>query len=149
MRRACSLGVISIGLLTLTMAGCSGGGKKITGSVNFNGKPLTDARVAFHPKDNRNLSAADVRTDQQGHFEILPRPKGGASLPPGQYVVLIRKLVDKQGNVPNDETYGQLEAAGQLRNLVPTQYSDRNFPQINVEIKSDTQEIPLIELKGG
>ncbi|HEY7311763.1 MAG TPA: hypothetical protein VH643_20540 [Gemmataceae bacterium] len=149
MNRVCSMGMVVISLLSVSMTGCSGGGGKLTGSVNLNGKPLADARVEFHPKDNLNLSAADVRTDQQGHFEILPRPKGGKSLPPGQYVVLVRKLVDKQGNVPDDENYGQLEAAGQLINQVPPRYGDRDFPQINVEINSDTKEIPPFELKGG
>jgi hypothetical protein len=147
MKRRYSVGIIHLGWLCLVMAGCSAGAGKITGSVQLDGQPLADARVEFHPKEDINLSAADVRTNQEGRFEVLPRPRSSESLPPGAYVVLIRKLVDKQGNVPDDENYGQLEAAGQLLNKVPPRYSDRDFPQVTVEIKSDTKELPPFELK--
>jgi hypothetical protein len=137
------------GLLGLSVAGCGGGGgTKITGSVTLDGQPLPDARLEFHPKNNLNLAVADVRTDQQGQFEIAPRPKGGKTgLAPGQYVVLVRKLVDKDGNVPNQEDYGQLEAAGQLVNKLPAKYSDSAFPQITVDVSADTKTLPPIELK--
>jgi len=129
------------------MAGCSGGGGKITGSVTLDGQPLTDARVEFHPSETLNLTVADVRTDQQGHFEVPPRPKGKEGLPPGKYVVFVRKLVDKKGNVPNDEEYGQLEAAGQLINKVPERYSSFDSPSLSADVTKDTKELPPFQLK--
>jgi hypothetical protein len=68
-------------------------------------------------------------------------------LAPGKYIILIRKLVDKKGNVPSDEDYGQLEAANQLVNKVPAKYSDKDFPQITVEIQADTKTLKPFELK--
>lgn len=147
MRRRDFAAAVLMGLVGLTLAGCSGGAGKISGTVNLDGQPLADARVEFHPKQALQQSLADVRTDAQGHFEVQPRPKSRESLPPGQYVVLIRKLVDDKGNVPGDEDYGQLEAAGKLRNKVPQRYNDRDFPQITVEVKPDTKEFPPFELK--
>jgi len=138
---------VLVALLGFVLAGCSGG-KKITGTVTLNGQPLADARVEFHPKDNLNLSVADVKTDAQGNYEIPPRPKGGEGLRPGQYVVLVRKLVDKSGAVPSPEDYGQLEAAGKLKNAVPPQYSDTAFPKITMDVSADTKTLPPIELKG-
>lgn len=149
MSRVCPVGAVLIGLLGLTVAGCSGGsGAKITGSVTLDGQPLSDARVEFHPRDNLNLSVAVAQTNQEGKFEILARPKSKEILPPGEYVVFVRKLVDKSGNVPSAEDYGQKEAAGELVNKVPAKYSDRNFPQnlIKVEVKSDTKVLSPFEL---
>lgn len=148
MRRVYLLGAVLSGVLSVTVAGCSSGTNKITGAVHFNGQPLADARVEFHPRDNLNMAVADVRTDREGKFEVRPRPRSKEVLPPGQYVVFVRKLVDQKGNVPNDEEYGQLEAAGQLSNQVPDSYSDRFFPQITVDIKPDTRSLDPFELKG-
>lgn len=147
MKRLSLFGALLIGVLSFSVAGCSAGGNKITGSVNLDGKPLADARVEFRPRDNLNVPAADARTDPAGKFEILPRPRSDQILPPGEYVVFVRKLVDKTGNVPSDEDYGQLEAAGQLINKVPAHYSDSAFPQLTVNIKADTRNLPPFELK--
>jgi hypothetical protein len=136
-----------MGLLSFVLAGCSGG-TKITGTVTLNGQPLADARIEFHPRANLNLSVAEARTDAQGNYEIPPRPRGGVGLPPGQYVVLIRKMVDKSGAVPDEKDYGQLQAAGQLSNKVPAQYSDTAFPKITMDVSADTKTLPPIELKG-
>jgi hypothetical protein len=136
-----------IALLGLTAVGCSGSGKKITGSVTLNGQPLADARVEFHPKSNLNIAAAEARTDAQGNFEILPRPRSSEILAPGDYVVFVRKMVDRKGAVPSEEDYGQLLAAGQLVNKVPPVYSDRDFPQLTATIDSNTQTLPPFQLK--
>ena len=139
--------LVLIGLFSLVLDGCSGG-KKITGTVTLNGQPLADAQVEFHPRENLNLSVAEAKTDAQGNYEIPPRPRGGEGLPPGQYVVFVRKMVDKNGAVPDAKDYGQLEAAGQLINKVPAQYSDRFSPKITMDVSADTKTLPPIELKG-
>jgi hypothetical protein len=153
MRRVSLVAAVLIGLLSLTAVGCSGNKGKITGSVTLDGQPVADAQVEFLLQSNKNAPVANVRTDQQGNFAVLPRPKGGGpGLPPGQYVVLIRKMVDKSGNVPPDsdnpaEDYRQLEAAGKLVNKLPAKYNDPPFPVLTVEVKSDTKELKPFELK--
>jgi hypothetical protein len=154
MRRVSPVGAVLIGLLGLTVVGCSGNKRKITGSVTLDGQPVADARVEFLLQSSKDAPVANVRTDQQGNFEVPPRPKGGGpGLPPGQYVVLIRKLVDKAtGNVPAEsdnpaEDYGQLEAAGKLVNKLPAKYSNPPFPLLTVEVKADTKTLPPFELK--
>lgn len=147
MQAACRGLSLLIALLVFVLAGCSGG-KKITGTVTLNGQPLADARLEFHPKNNLSVAVADAKTDAQGNYEIPPRPRGSEGLPPGQYVVLVRKLVDKSGAIPSPEDYGQLEAAGKLKNAVPAQYSDVGFPKITIDVSADTKTLPPIELKG-
>jgi hypothetical protein len=138
---------LCIGSLSLVVCGCSSG-KNISGTVSMDGQPLADARVEFHPKENLNMSVAEAQTDAQGHYEIRPRPKGKEGLPPGQYVVFVKKMVDKKsGAVPSPQDYGQLEAAGLLKNKVPEQYSNRFFPKITMDVGSDTKELPPIEIK--
>jgi hypothetical protein len=116
----------------------------ITGSVTLDGQPLPSATVNFHPKDKLADTAATARTDQEGKFTL--RRKAKAPLAPGNYVVTVQKLVDKKGNVPNDEDYGQLQAAGQLVNKLPARYSDVGARNLTVKVEADTKSLPPIEL---
>jgi len=123
-------------------------GPKVTGSVNLDGKPLTQARVVFIAKEKGVGTTGQAVTDANGNFEVLPDPRDGRTLTPGNYAVLITKMVDKKGNMPSEEDAGQLQAAGLLRNAVPNRYGSEEETQLKAEIKSGENKLPPFELKG-
>jgi hypothetical protein len=149
MKRTPSSLLLGIGLLMASACGCSGGkGPKVTGSVTLNGQPLADAQVVFEPVTRKSgLGGAVTRTDQDGKFEVRPQPKSGQTLKPGKYVVLITKLVDKNGNVPSAEEFAQLQRARALRNTLPPRYNDKDFPQFPVDIKEGDNHLPPFAVK--
>lgn len=146
MRRSCLLALALVGMAGIVLSGCGKGVSQIEGTATLDGQPLADATVSFYPVDKPEFMAATAKTDQNGKF-LLVRPGGAAALAPGKYNVTVRKMVDKKGNVPNEEDYGQLEAAGLLVNKLPRQYSDPAFPKLTVEVKSDTKTLPPLEVK--
>jgi hypothetical protein len=130
--------------LAITIIGCGGssGDPVVKGSVNFDGKPLPQARVNFEG----DKSGANTMTDDQGKFEIAIT--GPYALQPGSYLVTISKFTDKKGVVPPPEEVEQLVAAGMVKNNVPAKYGDRaNTPFTGVEIKKGVNELPPFELK--
>jgi hypothetical protein len=138
---------LAAGLLGFVLTGCGdGGGPTVRGTVNLDGRPLADAQVHFLSEGSKTEEAV-CKTAADGSFQVQPRSRGGMTVPPGKYLVLITKLVDKKGAVPSDEDFGQLEAAGQLRNAIPRRYNDRDFPQLTAEIKPGTNALPPFELK--
>lgn len=140
----------SLGLVVLILvSGCSGGApSKITGRVTLDRQPLADAQVQFFPRmAGAKLSVNGARTDAQGRFEIRPHPKTGVTLRPGVYGVFITKHVGRDGTAPSEEDRAMLEAAGQLKNLVPARYSDPEAaPLIQIEIKEGQNDLAPFEL---
>jgi hypothetical protein len=135
-----------LALVCCAAAGCSSGGGTVSGSVKLDGQPVASATVDFYLRERLAQLAASARTDQDGNF-VLRAPKGRPPLAPGSYVVTVRKLVDKKGNVPNDEDYGQLDAAGLLVNKLPAKYGDPAFPNLTLEVKSGEKSLAPFELK--
>lgn len=59
--------LLACALLT-AFVGCGGYNvAPVTGTVTFEGEPLADARVSFHPEKGRPSHAT---TDAQGHYEL-------------------------------------------------------------------------------
>lgn len=56
-------------LLLVALAGCGGGGKvvKVSGTLTYKGKPVTNAYIDFVPKEGRPSWG---QTDEQGHFTL-------------------------------------------------------------------------------
>src|SRR5262245_8865379 len=135
-----------VGTVGMTLAGCSGGGPTLTGSVTFDNKPLTDAQVSFESRQDTKLGGFSAKTDAEGKFEVKADLRAGRAIKPGKYVVLIKKFVDKKGKVPNEEDFGQLEAAGDLVNVVPPEYSDQERALITVDITPGTTNLQPFQL---
>jgi hypothetical protein len=149
MNRARLYLVVGTGFLALAASGCAGtGGPKVTGAVTLDGQSLADAQVIFEPVRRRSgLGGGAARTGPDGRFEIRPHPRTGQTLKPGKYVVVITKLVDRNGSVPSPEEFAQLEAAHLLRNLLPSRYNDRAFSEFKVEIKEGDNDLKTLALK--
>lgn len=138
MRSSCALAA------AIVLTGCGSPGPEIKGVVTFDGKPMEGARLMFEPLDaHSELGAAIVKTDATGAFKIEPRPDTGETLKPGKYAVSATRKTDAQGNVPSEADYGQLEAAGQLRDTIPTKYMFQPgaTPTLSAEIKEGDNEL--------
>lgn len=142
-----------IGLLALNLVGCSGAsGTKVTGTVYLDDKPLADARVLFEGRPDIKGGATassggyGTKTDANGNFVLGPDPHTGKSIPPGNYVVFISKVVDKKGRVVDPEELAQLEAAGQVTHLVPARYRDEQDPVLTAIIKETDTALPPFKL---
>ncbi|MCI0682933.1 MAG: carboxypeptidase-like regulatory domain-containing protein [Gemmataceae bacterium] len=131
--------------LALAIPGCSGGGNfsRITGQVLLDSKPLSEARVTFEGPSGGNVAV----TNEEGKFE-LDGTSAQKSLKAGKYLVLVSKFVDKKtGQAPPPEEYGQLEASGLGKQVVPFKYTDRENTPLNVDIVEGKNELKPFELK--
>src|SRR5262245_31244332 len=82
-------------LCAVALVGCSGNVSAprtvpVTGKVLYQGKPVADVRVTFHPKFSLSSGKAKFEpsglTDKDGKFQLsTAAPNDGA--PPGEYVV--------------------------------------------------------------
>jgi hypothetical protein len=136
-----------VGALVLAV-GCGGGSgsTRVKGKVLFNNKPLAGATVALESKAKAGRVGYSGLTDDQGEFEIVSH--AGKPIPPGRYHVLISKMVDKKGNMPSPEEFGQLQAQGALRNFLPDRYSDRASSDLYAEVKDGENVLPTFKLSG-
>jgi len=88
---------IAIFTVVVLIAGCGGGGKKlstieVTGTVTYNGAPLSGASVTFAPVSEGQGNPAYGRTDAAGHYTLqTSRGNVDAGTTPGKYRVAIRK----------------------------------------------------------
>jgi len=148
MTRTCCLSAVLLSLVGFLAGGCSGGGgTTITGKVTLDNQPLDNAKLEF-VGEGPSLGTVQAKTGADGKFELQPVGKEKVGLKPGKYKVLVSKLVDKKtGKVPNEEDYGQLEAANMLKDVLKGKYSDRDFPKITIEVKEGEKELAPIELK--
>jgi hypothetical protein len=148
MKRTLFPGALFLASLVVSLSGCSAKtGPKITGKVTLDGKPLSGAQVTFEPKATSLVSGGRAITADDGTFEIKPDKLTKQTLKPGEYVVLITKFVDKTGKVPSEEDLLQLEASKSARNLVPSKYSVREQPLLEVTVKEGDQDLPVFALK--
>jgi hypothetical protein len=134
-----------LSLAACCLAGCGADpGPEIKGKVTLNGQPLAGAEVLFLPADKDPTKGAGLRTTaDDGTFVFEPDEDTGATLPPGQYVVVISKKVTKAGgNVPPEmkEDLEQMEAAGMVRETLPAKYSKESDTTLTAEIKPEPNE---------
>ena len=100
--------VLAIGAMLIATVGC--GAKLppveiVTGTVMYNGAPLAEATVTFHPSEANSIGAASRassgETDAQGVFRLTTNYIDGASIvkldgaPAGAYSVTVSKLKKK------------------------------------------------------
>jgi hypothetical protein len=104
-------------------AGCSSrsrSGSNVTGKVTHNGNPVAGARVVFTDgKETAGLLATgpSAVTDEDGEYALV-------GVPPGNYKIVVYKLVPKQGAVlPEDMDLVQIEASGLGVHTLPRKYS--------------------------
>lgn len=83
----------------LSLSSCGDGRPQrfaVTGTVAYNGKPLTDAQVMFMPKDGR---PATGMTDVAGRFTLTSLAAGDGTLA-GEHIVCVSKTVPDPNSDP-------------------------------------------------
>ena len=134
----------AVGLMT---GGCSetvDEGARVTGSVTMAGQAQEGVRVSFIAPSGDTGNSRGTATDAAGKFEIL--------LAPGQYKVLLSKMVDRTGKVPGDsedpeQDFAQLEASGMLRQVMPPAYLDPARTPLSVTVSREGQDLPPFDVK--
>src|SRR5262249_5629365 len=134
-------------ILIVFGGGCSNAAVgKITGRVTLDGQPLADAEVVFCPTDNPKSGGNSARTRSDGSFEAYAQPRSGRPMHPGNYLVLVTKLVQKNGAVPSAEDTSMLLASGSLHNSLPTKYGEADQSPFKIELKQGENVLSPFEL---
>jgi len=139
---------LAVGAAAVLACGCADfGAGKVTGSVKLNGRPRGDAEVRFCPKDDSSLPGNSAKTDADGSFQLGSHPSTGKTLGVGHYVVLVSKMVQKNGTVPPAEDAGMLVASGAVHNSLPHIYDEFEKSPFKVEITKGDNTLAPFELK--
>jgi hypothetical protein len=129
-------------------AGCGGQPvTKVLVTLTMDKAPLTDATVKLLPKDDPSLGdGLEGTTASDGKVELVSNPK--KPLKAGRYVVLVKKLVRKDGSAFKvDEDIAvrssDVEGAFGAQNLVPAVYSDREKALLIVTLTGGENSVTL------
>jgi hypothetical protein len=130
--------------LTALCPACSGGRNKVTGKVIYDGSPIKNAVVSFHPK---NADASALRptgvTDENGVFNLTTQNEDGALA--GEYRVTVVWLEETPDN--SSKSVGLPEPPKAPADKLKGRYGDPEKSELNVTIKSGRNELPPFELK--
>ena len=118
----------------------------VTGSVLFEGSPLTDATLVFHPDQQAVGETAYGVTTQDGSIEVstyVPGHKPRPGIIPGRYIVTAFKLAMPDGTaIPKDMSEADAEAEG-AKHVLPKVYQEATTSPLIVEIPADGGTITL------
>jgi hypothetical protein len=128
------------------VAGCGGGGHPgvhpVRGQVLYDGKPVPDALVVFHPLDpaaNKDAPRPRAKVESDGSFTIGTfDAQDGA--PPGDYAVTVElwqsPATGKGG--PQDEA--------PPRNRLPVRYSTVSSSGLRAHVDASDNQLPVFQL---
>lgn len=140
--RTATLVVLASAILALV--GCSSSENKnrvpVVGVVTLKKQPVTGAMVQFVPLTGKG-EIGSGRTDATGKYELI-NSKGGPGVPPGEYKVIISRVVDPKGKeLPPDASPHSSEGKESL----PLIYSspEDTILKANVAAGSATVDFPL------
>jgi hypothetical protein len=151
--RWASISVIWAGLV-INHVGCGGGASigglvPVTGTVTLDGQPLTGAQVVFVPA-GEGARACSGTSDSTGKYALITNTDKGAM--PGSYKVTVSHLVGLDGKPITKFEEGmditQLEASGQVKQNLPTKYSDSQQTELKFEVKAGKNEYNIDMKKG-
>ena len=91
-----------IGVVGCAKSGVSGPSANITGKISLQGKPVAGAMVQFIPADKGGVPGS-ARTDADGHYQLVSA-KGMAGVTPGEYKVVISRILGPDGKELPPET---------------------------------------------
>ena len=94
------------------------GGSRVVGKIQHNGAPLANARVVFcEGTTSVSPIGPTAITDESGKYAVV-------GVKPGDYKVVVYKMVLKKGAiVPDENDLEQIEASGQGSHVLPPKYS--------------------------
>jgi hypothetical protein len=97
----------------------------VEGNVTFNGQPLTNALVVFHPVYDTGIAASGT-TNEQGIFQLTSLRGGGknAGTVAGEYRVSISRNKDEPVSFREEKNAGGTEKIPIFDSLIPVKYND-------------------------
>ena len=109
----------------------------VRGQVLYNGRPVPNAYVAFHPRNDSSPDAIRPAgsTDQEGRF-TLGTFRQGDGAPPGEYAVTVEWHVARNAD----------EAPILAPNRLPARYSRPDTSQLTVRVIEGNNELPPLTL---
>ena len=111
----------------------------VRGTIRYNGMPLAEAMILFHPLDHDapEIARPLAFTDRNGNFALTSiQPNDGA--PPGEYAMTVelRELKPDGDQMVRDG-----------RNLLPEKYRDPKASGLHFIVEPEPNEVPVIDLK--
>ncbi|MEX2176600.1 MAG: hypothetical protein WD872_19700 [Pirellulaceae bacterium] len=104
----------------------------------MDGQPLEGANVTFVPLSTAEGQGGTGGTDAAGKYEVM-HFRAGKGVEPGQYKVVISKLVMQDGSPipPGTESAAELST----KDAVPPQYSDYNQSKLQATVEAGGKPI--------
>ena len=139
--------------LTVAVTGCFGGSSSppppptipVVGTVTWNGQPLSNASIIFLPRAETAGQECSGITDANGRFE-LKHPLGAVGAPPGEYSVVVSRLVDSKGQPITPDPNVPPADLGAVESL-PPKYSDVTQTTLTATVPKPDGEF-VFDLKG-
>jgi hypothetical protein len=120
--------VVPLAASSLWLAGCSSEPTNpnlvpVAGTVTLDKQPLVDASITFIPLGTTAGQGGTGRTGPDGKYELMHFREGNG-VDPGEYMVVVSKMVQRDGSpIPA----GTLSAAEMdIREMIPRKFSDYN-----------------------
>lgn len=120
--------VVPLAASSLWLAGCGGEPANpnlvpVAGTVTLDNQPLVDASITFIPVASTAGQGGTGRTGPDGKYELM-HFREGKGVDPGEYMVVVSKMVLRDGSpIPS----GTLSAAEMdIREMIPRKFSDYN-----------------------
>jgi hypothetical protein len=135
--------ILALAFLTC-LAGCGGdsgqGVYPVRGRVLYNGQPVANAQVTFHPVGDvrRDALRAVGKVDDQGYF-ALTSFKDGDGAAAGEYQVTVVWYLARPARLGSDETVSA--------NYLPVKYASVETSQLKATVTPGSNELPAYELK--
>jgi len=110
------------------------GTEAVSGSVKFQGSPLADAVVIFHPNTKEGRSAVG-KTTAAGTFQLMTVKTDDGAMP-GEYRVTVSKTVDEGATT----TTAQFDMAApakpaKYKSVIPQKYSKPETSGLTATVK--------------
>jgi hypothetical protein len=126
------------GLLLAAALGCGGGSADdvpVTGTVTLDGNPLPGAVVTFHPEGATKGLGGHGKAGDDGHYSLTPA-RGGKGIPPGEYTVVVSRLLRRDGSPP-DPNVPPIES--DAHETLPALYSRREASTLKATVSPEAK----------
>jgi hypothetical protein len=135
--------VALVAALVGIFSGCTGDAARtdlvpVTGTVTMDGQPLAGANLTFLPMSAEGGQGGTATTDSAGKYEAA-HFRDGKGLAPGEYKVVVNKLVMQDGSPIPAGTQSAAELA--TKEAIPPQYSDYNTPTLKASVAAGGKPI--------
>ena len=131
--------VTSALILICVVGGC--GGPKwiktdlVEGKVTLNGEPVADATVGFTPTTPGGGAPAYARTDAAGTYKLqTPEGKPEAGTIPGEYVVMVSKVVPVPTGKMIKASDGKMVEVTVPKSMIPELYGKKDKTPFKVQV---------------